>query len=220
MVRLAIPGRPTCDVVGGEVLLPRTGIWLATLRMNLIEELPDRVTLDLAGTPMPAAVVKAQLIGGVTEARIVGGAGGLGDTARPKHYHAPLVRHVLADLLRDSSEQLSATSGQTALTTNLEAWTTLALPVGAMLAAICEVIGGDTNWRVLADGTVWIGTETWPDAGVDARAIESDGANGADLVGTDIPKIWPGTLLGGRRVDYVRHNLDADRTTVLFGEVL
>lgn len=219
MVQLVIPGRPTCDVVGGEVLLPRTGIWLASLRLNVIEELPDHVVLDLADTFMPAAVVKAELIGGVTEARIVGGAGGLGDTARPKHYQAPLVRHVLADLLRDAGETLATTAGRAALDTSLEAWTTLALPGGALLAALCEVIGNDTNWRLLADGTVWIGAEVWPESGVDARAIEADGANGASIVGTDIPQLWPGTLLAGRRIDSVGHDLDAARTTVLFAEV-
>jgi len=220
MVTLQLAGGRKRNVTGGQVLLPRTGVWLADLRVDERDELPDQVTLQLGAVEMPAAVVKAELIGGMTEARIVGGAGGLGDTARPKHYHAPLARHVLVDLLRDAGETLSTTAGQDALDTSLEAWTTLAVPMGSMLAALCEVIGDDTNWRVLADGTVWIGTEAWPDSGVDARSIEADGANGASIVGTDIPQIWPGTLLAGRRVDYVRHDLDADRTNLLFGEVV
>lgn len=219
MVTLELIAGTKRSVTAGQVYLPRTGVWLADLRVDERAELPDRVTLNLGSVAMPAAVVKAELIGGMTEARIVGGAGGLGDTARPKHYHAPLARHVLVDLLRDAGETLSATAGQDALGKSLEAWTTLALPVGSMLAALCQVIGNDTNWRVLADGTVWIGTEAWPDSGVDARSIEADGANGASIVGTDIPQLWPGTVLAGRRVDQVTHDLEANRTKMLFGEI-
>jgi hypothetical protein len=220
MVVLRMPDGQTRNVTGGTVLLPRTGIWLANLHVDARDAIPDRVTLDLGAVEMPATVAKSELIGGVTELRLVGGAGGLGETARPKHYHQPLVRHPLSDLLRDSGETLSATSTPAVLTKALEAWTTLALSTGAILAALCAVAGGDVNWRILADGTLWIGTEAWPDSGVDARSIDSDGANATSLVGTDIPGLWPGTLLAGRKVDYVRHDLDADRTTVLFAEGL
>lgn len=220
MVTLQLPGSKILHVTGGQVLLPRTGVWLANLTVDERDPLPDRVALKLGEVEMPAAVAKAELIGGMTEARLVGGAGGLGETARTKHYHRPLVRHVFDDLLRDSGETQASTSTATVLSKDLEAWTTIALSTGAILASLCRVAGSEVNWRVLADGTVWIGTETWPDSQVVSRSIESDGSNAAGIVGTDVPGLWPGTLLGGRKVDYVRHDLDADRTTVLFAEGL
>jgi hypothetical protein len=220
MATLRLATGQSLYVTGGEVLLPRTGVWLANLHVNEQNPLPDRLVLDLGEVDMPAAVAKAELIAGVTEVRLVGGAGGLGELARPKHYHRPLVKHVLADLLRDSGETLATTSTPAVLSKDLEAWTTLALTTGAILAALCRVASSDVNWRVLADGTVWIGTETWPDSAVVSRSIESDGPNAATIIGTDIPELWPGTLLDGRRVDYVRHDLDDNRTTVLFAEGL
>jgi hypothetical protein len=220
MVTLQLPSSEILHVTSGQVLLPRTGVWLADLRVNDQDALTDRLVMKLGAVAMPSAVAKAELIGGMTEVRLVGGAGGLGEPARPKHYHRPLVRHVFADLLRDSGEVQAAASTPAVLSKDLEAWTTLGLSTGAMLASLCRVAGSDVNWRVLADGTVWIGIETWPDSPVDARTIESDGANAASIIGTDIPGLWPGTLLGGRRVDYVRHDLEADRTTVLFAEGL
>jgi hypothetical protein len=220
MVRLKLPGDDVRGVTSGKVLLPRTGVWLADLRVDARDDLPDQVILDLGISELPATIAKSELIGGMTELRLVGGAGGLGETARPKHYHRPLVRHVLNDLLRDAGERASPTATASVLTLELEAWTTLALPTGSMLAALCTVAGSGVNWRVLADGTVWMGVELWPDSGADVRAIDSDGANAATIVGTDIPGLWPGTLLAGRKVDYVRHDLDADRTTVLYAEGL
>ena len=220
MVILQLLTGEILHVTGGNVLLPRTGVWLANLRVNDQDALPDRLVLQLGTVEMPAAVAKAELLHGMMEARIVGGAGGIGETARPKHYHQPLVKHVLADLLRDSGEALAATSTPAVVATALEAWTTLTLPTGAILAALCRVAGTEVNWRVLSDGTVWIGTEDWPDSGVLSRSIEGDGPNAASIIGTDIPGLWPGTILNGRRVDYVRHDLDNTRTTVLFAEGL
>lgn len=218
MVALKLPSGQIRHVTGGQVLLPRTGVWVADLKVDTTESLPDRVTMDLGKVELPAAVHKAELISGITEVRLVGGAGGLGDTARPKHYHRPLVRHVLVDLLRDAGESLSPASSREVVSKSLEAWTTLALPTGSMLAALCLVVGNGANWRILADGTVWMGVETWPDSQVESRSIHSDGANAASIVGTDIPGLWPGTLLDGRRVDYVQHDLNTDRTTVLFAQ--
>lgn len=216
MVTLRLADGKVCSVTGGSVILPRTGIWIADLRVDERDEMPDRVTLDLGAAEMPAAVHKSKLVGGMTELRLVGGAGGLGDDAKPKHYHRPLVRHVVADLLRDAGETLSATSSQGLLGIELEAWDTIELPTGSMLSALCAVVGNGANWRVLADGTVWIGAETWPDSGIESREIQGDGPNAASVVGTDIPGLLPGTLLDGRRVDTVTHSLDTDRTSVLF----
>ena len=216
MVTIKLPTGQTFDVTGGSVILPRTGIWTADLRVNTVNELPDRVTLDLGAAEMPAAVNKAELVGGMTEVRLVGGAGGIGDDARKKYYHRPLVRHVVADLLRDAGETLSATSSSDILGKELEAWTTMERPGGTMLSALCEVVGRGANWRILADGTLWIGTEAWPDSGIDARQVQADGPNAAAVVGTDVPSLLPGTLLSGRRVDTVQHDLERDRTVVLY----
>lgn len=216
MVTIKLSTGQTFDVTGGLVTLPRTGIWTADLRVNTVDELPDRVILDLGAAEMPAAVNKAELVGGMTEVRLVGGAGGIGDDARKKYYHRPLVRHVVSDLLRDAGETLAATSSPEILGKELEAWATMERPGGTMLSALCEVVGRGANWRILADGTLWIGTETWPDSGIDARQVRADGPNAAAVVGTDIPSLLPGTLLSGRRVDTVQHNLETDRTVVLY----
>jgi hypothetical protein len=216
MITLRLSDGTVIDVTSGYVVVPRTGIWMADLRANTIVDLPDRLTVTLGGVDMPAAVNKTELISGMTEVRVLGGAGGIGDQARPKHYHRPVVRHVVADLLRDAGEALSPTSDAGILGKELEAWDTIDLPTGAILSALCEVAGKDANWRVLTDGTVWIGAETWPDSGVESRQIQADGPNAAAVIGTDIPGLLPGTLLDGRRVDTVQHDLEANRTTVLF----
>jgi len=219
MLTLSFPVGDTYRVSSGTVELPRTGIWIADVKM-ISQTIPSGpVVATLGPVPMLGTVAVAQLVNGVIDLRVVGGAGGLGNAARPKHYHQPLVNHVLTDLMRDAGEMLSPDCTPAVVNAPLEAWTTLGLPAttGTMLAALCAILG--CNWRVLSDGTVWIGAEDWPDSGVAYRSIDTDGANAAQVVGTDGPAIWPGMLLGGRRVDFVTHDLDSNRTRILFAEV-
>ena len=217
MLALTLASGETRTIASGMVELPRTGIWLADLKL-LDQDVPSgRVVATMGGVAMPATVAVAELVNGIIDLRIVGGAGGLGNTARAKHYHRPLARHVLDDLMRDAGEILSPTCTPDTVSTPLEAWTTLALPTGAILAALCAVLA--CNWRVLPDGTVWIGVETWPDSAAVFRSIETDGANATKILGTDEPAVWPGTLLGGRRVDSVTYDVGRNRTHVLFAEV-
>jgi len=333
MLTLTSADGSTSLVSHGTVELPRTGIWIADVHMisQDIPDVGDTVVATLGAVPMLGSVAVAQLVNGIIDLRVVGGAGGLGNAARPKHYHRPLAVHVLTDLIRDAGEVLSNDCTPEIIATPLEAWTTFGLPTGTVLASLCTMLtpsskksaspnsgtaGGnidlnnrpiihnpdgsistvfsmtfgpeadgtwlllpgvrlglkrkmtpreayawyrktgqylgkfptmaaadayaeslhedqasqylgttaqpppvEVNWRILSDGTTWIGTETWPDCPSDFRSITTDGANAAQVVGTDGPAVWPGTLLGGRKVDFVTHDLDHNRTRILFAEV-
>lgn len=219
MLTITLPSGSVRTVSGGRLDLPLTGIWLADVKMDdqVAPEIGTLVTATLRETAMPATVAAAELVDGIVHVRLIGGKGGLGNTSRPKHYHRPLLRHVINDLLRDAGEMLSTTSTQGVLSLSLEAWTTLKRSTGATLAALCAVAGA--NWRVLADGTVWIGVESWPESTAQIRSLARDGAAASSLIGTDGPEVWPGTTLNSRRVDGVIHDLDANRTSVLYAEV-
>jgi hypothetical protein len=206
-------------VTAGKAHLPRTGNWVADVRVVGEEALPATLVLQLGEVEMPCAVSMDELVNGARDVRVVGGAGGIGETCRPRHYHRPLLRHVLADLLRDCGERLSPQSDQAVLGLPLEGWDTLAVPNGAMLGALCSLAGEGINWRVLFDGSVWVGAETWPASPADARSIEMNGVHAASVVGTDVPSIWPGTTLAGRQIDHVVHDFDTDRSTIFYAEL-
>jgi hypothetical protein len=219
MLTITLPSGLVRTVSSGQIDLPLTGIWMADVKMGdqVAPDVGTYVTATLRDTAMPAMVATSELVDGIVHMRLIGGKGGLGNTSRPKHYHAPLLRHVLADLLRDAGETLSPTSSASVLSLSLEAWTTLRRPTGATLAALCAVAGA--NWRVLPDGTVWIGVETWPESTAQVRSLARDGAAASNTLGTDGPEVWPGTTLNGRRVDGVIYDLETNRTSVLYAEV-
>jgi hypothetical protein len=222
MLQVTLASGQVRQVSSGAVDMPLTGIWMADCKLitQPSDETPSgHVVLTLGESLMPGTVAVAELVEGLTHLRVVGGRGGLGNSLKPKHYYRPTVRHLLVDWARDTGETLSPTCTAATLATQLEAWTTLSLPAGAQLAALCAVLGGGTNWRVLADGTLWVGVETWPASDAAYRSIETDGAGGTRVIGTDGPVVRPGTTLDGRKIDSVVHDIDGNRTRITWAEV-
>lgn len=212
-------GAEEFGVAKGTVTLPRVGMWHADLTV-ISETIPSgQVTAVLSTVDMVAHVQRAELVNGVLSLRLVGGFGGMGRDARAKHYRNPLVKHVLNDLLVDAGERLSSTSTAASLATALSYWTTLVSPTGAIVQALADVAGEGVSWRMRHDGALWFGVETWPESPADVRVLEQDATNAAQIVGTDACGIWPGTTVGGRRVDLAVHEIGGTpRSTLWFAE--
>jgi hypothetical protein len=206
-------------VIGTNIMLPRVGAWVANLIVNG-ETIPKgAMVATLSGVDMPCWIQRCELVQGMQHLRVIGGAGGLAKTAKAKHYRNPTVRHVLTDLARDAGETLSSTCTAAILNQPLNYWTTLALPTGVLLQALADVAGGGCLWRILYNGSLWFGTETWPACPADVRIMQQDAPNASQVLGTDAQGIWPGTTIAGRRVDLVVHDLgDPPRSTVWFAE--
>lgn len=220
MISLTLADSSIRNVLSGTVTLPRSGRWLADLVVIGDAPISGTVTANLGNVAMPARVVRAPVIDRTVHVRILGGTGDLAIDAQVKHYSNPQVRDVLGDLARTAGQTISGEVASSILSAQLEAWDTLAAPTGALLSALCAAIGDDVVWRVLFDGTLWMGRETWPVSPLDFRSLSEDGANAAELIGSSLPSLWPGTLLGGRKVDTVIHTITEDeeelRTTVLY----
>ena len=222
MLTLTIGQNPR-DVARGTITLPRIGIWHADLTVNADGPETGSAVATLDGVDMPAHIQKSEVVAGMLELRIVGGAGGMGKDARPKHYKGGTVRHVFTDLLRDAGEILSAASSAAVLDLPLKAWTSLAVPTGELMQALAdttaEITGSSVAWRVLFDGKVWLGIENWPMCPADVRVLDADAANSSQLLGTDALGIWPGSTIGGRRIDSVVHKVGGqNRSTVYWAE--
>ena len=223
MLTLTI-GQDPRDVARGTVTLPRVGVWHADLTVNADGPATGSAIATLDGVDMPAHIQKAEMVEGMLELRLVGGNGGMGKLAQKKFYKGSTVRHVVTDLVRDAGEVFSSkASTASVLDLPLKSWTSLAVPTGALMQALADtardLMGSDVSWRVLYDGTIWLGAETWPACPADVRILAADGANSSQLLGTDALGIWPGTTIAGRRVDSVVHQVGGqNRSTVYWAE--
>jgi hypothetical protein len=91
----------------------------------------------------------------------------------------------------------------------LASWTRAAGTVGTAIAALAEHIGG--TWRVLPDGTVWLGTETWPASKARKPLIlDEDTATGRLYMAPEPLNLLPGTTLDGRKLSSVKYVIRPD----------
>lgn len=200
------------DVVSAQVCRPRVGVWHATAMLDSDAPLAlgAAATLALGSASLQGTIVRSGAPYGACSVRVVGGAGGLPQLATPKFYRGVQARAVVTDLLAAAGEKLSPTADAAALGVVLTSWTTVAQPTGAALSSLCMSLGDGVAWRVLEDGSVWIGTETWPDAaGLLVDVLDEHPDEGWRLLAMDDPTLAPGVTLDGRRVDYVEVSVES-----------
>lgn len=217
-------------VASGELVFPLRGAWSARLEVvartaaEVIGVDPDASILSAEGSVVVRlgstelrgyATAEADKAERVT-VRLVGGAGGLDEQIAGKHFRSQSRRVVLTDALDAGGERLSATSAD--LDATLSQWTRMAGTVGEALRALTEPAG--LTWRVLADGTVWVGTETWPAVTAEHVLTREEPAKSRLILAVEGAGILPGSTFLGRRVTGVTYSIAARaiRATVSYGD--
>jgi hypothetical protein len=206
---------PFCTVNGspvleGEIGLPRIGVWQADVELPAAGAPTGRVTLALGTQKMVGTVTRSGPDGrGRQRMRIVGGAGGFAKTLAPKSYYATPFRLPLLDVLTDAGEQLAPSADPGILAAQMPAWSRMSSTAGVSLAALVESVGA--AWRVLLDGTVWIGTESWPASTMAAIAVLWRPEARTRVVASLAPTVLPGQTYNGERIRYVRHLVAPDK---------
>jgi hypothetical protein len=205
-------------VHSGRVLIPRRGVWSADLVLD-VEAVPEGGLLTLQrgdGTPLLVGTARrAAARSGRVELRLVGGAGGLARALGPKSYRSPTVQLLLQDLATEAGETLSSTLAPGLRTQVLPAWVRRAGLASHCLAGLARALG--VTWRVLPDGTLWLGEETWPEVDPDHELLGDHATSASAEIATDtLPgELVPGTTFLGRRVSLVEHTIEPDRSRTL-----
>jgi hypothetical protein len=207
--------------LSAEITVPRVGVWHADVSLARSGEattLAGAVALELGNTSWRGTVRRAGENRGVITARIVGGADGLAKDVPARAYQGVPVRLPVAELLSEVGEVLAATSDAGILGAVLQQWSRSAGSAGAAFGALLEIAGAPA-WRVLPDGTVWIGTEAWaPSALSDYTYLSNAPGTGfVEIIAWD-PQVYPGEVFRERRVSAVTHRWNAQqlRTRVWF----
>jgi hypothetical protein len=199
-------------VIRGAITMPRTGAWHATLWIDSQVKPSGAVEVRAGALTLKGAVNRAALYRGLLRLRVVAGGDGLRKAANPKHYTTPVMRLPLGEIARDAGESVSSTSDAAILNETLLSWTTLGVEAGAMVSTLVSLSSkADVGWRMLADGTIWVGADSWPVADVDEwQEIEESPEDGAVILAMDVPRLIPGTTLEDRRIDAVEHVITPD----------
>jgi len=190
-------------VLSADVVMPLIGAWHARASVGHNEVISGAVEFDLERQALSGTVTRSGLNSGRLELAIVGGAGGLSTEVKAKHYNAPTAGQVLADLMRLSGETLATSVAAGLLGTDLPSWHRPAAPVSHCLTLLTDELG--VNWRVLGDGTIWIGEETWPEESAAHTLIDESWTDGVLTVAMAPPVLRPGVTFRGQRIEQVTH---------------
>ncbi len=195
-------------VVSANLTFPRIGTWVADVLVDTDQGLAGAVELDIGGLVLKGSVWRSGVTITRTQARVVGGARGLGVQLKSRFYRQVPARIVLNDLLSEAGERLSSTSDPTLLSRNLSAWARFELPASDCLRALVDDELA-ACWRVLPDGSVWVGTEQWPETSAPYTVLGERRELGQVDVGCSGALVLPGTTIGGRRVSHAFYTVDA-----------
>jgi hypothetical protein len=194
-------------LLSAEVTMPRVGAWRADVEADGEDELSGKATIDLQGTKFLGTVVRSGVVGGRVRARIVGGAGGLAKLLPAKNYSGGVVRvsTVLADILRDSGEKVASTADKAITGRQLKMWQRHAGQASHALVTLLDA--AQASFRVLADGTVWIGVDSYPEADIEHELLDEDWSTGSLTLAVEAPLLTPGTTFRAHRIEQVVHRL-------------
>lgn len=195
---------------------PRIGVWSAVVDVDTDTTITGNVTITIDGVSWVGTVVKGDQHAGRFHAQVVGGAGKLATQLDAKYYLGVSLSAVLDDLMLGTGETLSSTTDSSIRSHSVARW---ARPQGKASAALKQVADEmSLTWRVLRDGTVWLGTDTF--AAVSPTYDEIDKVPGRDsvLIAPDAPTLLPGTTFLSRKVSRVTTSIQDSglRQEILF----
>lgn len=192
---------------------PISGVWHADLTIDADDAAPFKGSFTVSDddvsfecTPVPNGV---DAFVGRVRAKVVGGKSGFAKQCEPKFYRAIPASTVLREALAVGGETLASTS--TGIDLHLPFWTRPAASVGEAFEECVAWL--DATWRVLDDGSVWVGTETWSEVTLpkDGVLLEENPVE-KTAVFADAPAIRPGMSYEGRRIGRVELSVTPSET--------
>jgi hypothetical protein len=207
---LGYPSAAGAPILVVEVTMPSTSAWHATLDIDTEEEPSGPFVFRIGAVEFRGTVVPGRSghFGGRTKLRVVGGAGGLSKKLKARNYSGGIttVRQVLDDILRESGEALSSQADAGILGRQIPAWHRTEQETNRALTMLCDKVGA--NWRVLRDGTIWVGIDTWPEVTPEGELVDEDWADGVITVSSDDATGVPGVTISGQQIEQVVHRMD------------
>lgn len=182
--------------------MPRVGAWHADVMLDTeLDLLGQTLALAMDGETFLGTVIRGRGFVGGTPLRLVGGRGYLSRLLSPQNYKSPTIRTVVSDIL--GSEVLSATSDQGVLGSSLPAWEVIESIASHALTRLLAKV--DATWRVLADGSVWIGRDSFPALSLPHVVEDEDWFSGTILISPETPGLRPGVTFLGHQIEEVVH---------------
>ena len=203
-------------VAEGDYLPGWAGNWTAHLELaNYVLAPTGLVTVSWLGEVLTGQVVRSgQTKGGRVFVLVAGGSGHLSKAdppkLAPKGYQNCPVSRVLQELASDAGETVNATISPQILTRTLASWPRRNAPASACLDDLARHLG--CLWRVLRDGSIWLGVPDFAEATL-AQPLQllddQDPAESTALYTVRSFGPLPGQSYEGKRISEAHYQISA-----------
>jgi hypothetical protein len=202
----------TSNVVSAELALLYQGAWTGSVRASS-EVSVGAATLTVEGQAFGCYVRESSQDGGSWRLDVIGGkANGWRAPVEAKCYRQVTAQTILDDLTREAGETLSSTVDAALLSRPLALYHRSSGRVWTALDELAAAIG--STWRVLADGTLWLGADTWAAGEAASDVLQAANAD-TSTVHTKAPVLRPGMTWRGRKAERVDVVLESNALRVL-----
>jgi hypothetical protein len=187
---------------------PRMGVWECSLHLDTEVVPTGKIKFSLDDLEFTATVLAdhSGIDGSRAKCRVVGGNGHLSRVIPAHSYSGGAsvkVGTVVKDILKACGEDLSDLADGPTLDKTLPRWHVTSSKASDALTALAEQVGA--AWRVLRDGTVWFGTETWPEVAPEGTLVNETWHDGHLTLASETPDMVPGTVYQGQKIEHVTH---------------
>lgn len=197
------------SVVSASIDMPIHGAWKASMELDGDSPaIGDACTIIAPDSQWSGTVIWSQSEWNRVKVVVVGGKGKLSEECEPQQFKEADVKLLVKDTL--GAETISSSSDASILGKSFPWWVRYATPRTTALDSI--VSAADANWRVLDDGSVWVGVDSFP--AVSTIAWELSDAHQKITMATDYPTIRPGITLNTRKIVHVSHVFGASIRTI------
>jgi hypothetical protein len=211
---------PTCngkDLLSATIQEPRVGVWNAVIDVDSDAAITGKVTIEIDGVSWIGTVARGDTSSGRFHAQVTGGAGRLATTLDAKHYRNVVMLSVIDDLMLGTKETMSSTTAGAVKSHAVSRWARPNAKAGLALRQIADELA--VSWRVLRDGTIWLGAESWPEIKPTYDEIERVPGRDSITIAPQSPTVYPGATFLARHVSRVTTRLEEGaglRQDVLF----
>lgn len=189
--------------------MPFRGAWTARCELTTDDAPSGLVALALEGLGEWVATVKRVTdTGGRISVWLVGGRGGLAKEIKPQSFRNASLRLLLNRAIKEGGEKSDPEIEK--LTEPVAQWVRVAGTCGAELDDLCDVY--ELDWGVTSDGEVWVGKYDWELCKVPTSIHATQRPFEPIFDFTDLVDVWPGQMIGPRRVLSVRHCIQVGKT--------
>ena len=194
-------------VLSGDLFVPRVGNWTSCLYVDT--EIPPAGLCKISwlGQLYSGHVIHAGESETLTRVLVGGGVGNLYKSVKAKQYDQIYpIKVPLEEILQAVGERLSTSSTPQLLSKPMKAWVRTEDDASNLLSLLADITGA--IWRVLPDGSVFFGEDTWQEfAPFDHVLLAENYENDTLELSVESPGILPGQSYMGKKVGAVRYKL-------------